>query len=194
MSLLLALAVAAAAPPAKADALSVQMLHDFSACVARSKPAESRAVLAMDYREDGYLERLKALATDENGCLWPGSQLQFSPVLFAGALAEIVLESESGAALGARLANDPTRPPIEARSDSETMALCTVIEAPQAAVDLLASTPASAEEKRAMSAIVAVLPDCLKKDMQVTLNPPALRALVALAALRIAGHSAGGAQ
>ena len=43
----------------------------------------------------------------------------------------------------------------------------------------------SPSRDEAMSRIAAVLPNCLKKDASLTLNPPALRSILALAAWRI---------
>jgi glucose-6-phosphate dehydrogenase assembly protein OpcA len=107
-------------------------------------------------------------------------------VLFAGSLAEALLKADvRRSQLPQRIAFDPQRAVIAARSPAEEMALCTVFEAPQATARLFETQPATSEEDRAVSHIVDVLPRCLKKQTQLTLNTPALRSLLALAAYRI---------
>ena len=74
---------------------------------------------------------------------------------------------------------------LSPRSPTETMALCTALQAPQATARLLETEPTSKEESAAVGSIAPVLTECLKKDTQLTVNKPALRALLALAAWRI---------
>lgn len=186
MSVLLALAVAASTPPARSEALALQAIHNFGACVVRQTPEGAEQLLAMDFRADDYRDRLRAFAKGHARCDLPEWRLQTSGVLFAGALAEALLQSRvKPAELPQQLAFDPARAPIDARSESETMALCTAMEAPQATAELLQTEPATKQEHEAMSRVAAVLPKCLKKDATLTLNPPALRSLLALAAWRI---------
>jgi hypothetical protein len=66
------------------------------------------------------------------------------------------------------------------------MALCTALQAPKETVALLATQPATHEEMEAMTPLGPVLGSCLKKGATVELNKPAIRALLALAAYRIA--------
>lgn len=187
MSVLLAFALsAAAAPPARSEALALQAIHNFGACVVERTPKGAEEVLAMDFMTKDYSERLRELGKGHGRCVMPEWRLQTSGVLFAGALAEGLLHSEvKSTDLAGRLAFDPERPAIPARSETETMALCTVMQSPQATVELLSTDPASKEEHVAMTHIVATLPNCLKKDENLTLNSPALRSLLALAAWRI---------
>ena len=186
MSVLLALAVAASGPPAKSDALALRAIHNFGACVVETTPQGAEQVLGMDFQTKDYQERLRALGKGHGRCILPEWRLQSSGILFAGALAEAMVDKEvKPAELPQRLAFDPARAPIPARSETETMALCTAMEAPQATAELLQTEPASKDEHEAMARIAAVLPNCLKKDASLTMNPPALRSLLALAAWRI---------
>jgi hypothetical protein len=189
VSVLLALALSAAgAPPAKSEALALQAIHNFGACVVETTPKGAEEMLAMDYTTKAYDERLRALARGHGRCVLRDWRIQSSRILLAGALAEGLLNSEvKPADLAQTLAYDPSRPPIPARSETETMALCTVMQSPQATAELLQTEPASKEEHQAMTRIVATLPNCLKKDANLTLNPPALRSLLALAAWQIVG-------
>lgn len=187
MSVFLALALSvAAAPPAKSEALALRQLHNFGECVVEMTPDGAEQVLAMDFRTDDYAEKLKAYAKGHGRCLAPAGDFEASGVLFAGSLAEALLHSKAKPAeLAQQLAFDPQRAAIAARSETETMALCTAMQAPQATSELLQTEPATKEEHEAMTHIVAVLPNCLKKDSSLTMNPPALRAVLALAAWRI---------
>jgi hypothetical protein len=179
---------AAASAAHGGDDLAVRAVHNFGECIVREAPkGAAEQVLDMDYRTEDYREKLRAMAKGHDRCLVGGWQLGSSPVLVAGAMAEALLKSDIPAAeLPQRLAYDPARKVINARSPTETMALCTVLRAPQASVQLLATEPATREESAAISAVAPVLTECLKKDTKLELNKPALRSLVALAAWRIA--------
>jgi hypothetical protein len=182
------LAAAAASSAAKqSDDLSIQALHNFGICVAERSPRGVRAALDLDYRSKDYDDQMMAvLKGNADECMISG-QMKASPMLYAGSIAEAMLKSEfKSADLGQLLAYDPARQVIQARSSTETMALCTVLNAPQATSRLLASEPTTKEETEAMNVIGPVLGECLKKDTKLTLNKPALRSLLALAAWRIA--------
>lgn len=182
-------AAAAAAPvaPNQADDLSIRALHNFGACVVERSPRGARDALSLDYQSKEYQERMMEVLKGTDYCLSPNGQMIASPVLYAGSMAEALLKSEfKSADLAQLLAYDPARQVIQARSSTETMALCTVLNAPQATGRLLATEPTTKEETEAMKAIGPVLGECLKKDMKLSLNKPALRSLLALAAWRIA--------
>lgn len=184
---ILAAAAAAAPAPKQADDLSIQALHNFGICVAERSPRGVRAALDFDYRSKDYDDQMMAvLKGNADECIISG-QMKASPMLYVGSIAEAMLKSEfKSADLGQLLAYDPARQVIQARSSTETMALCTVLNAPQATGRLLATEPTTKEETEAMKAIGPVLGECLKKDMKLSLNKPALRSLLALAAWRIA--------
>lgn len=182
---------AAAAPlyGTPATPLAVEAMHNFGACVVRYTPAGARGLLVMDYRTEAYSKALRRLAKGHSRCA-PRSEIRFNGVLFAGALAEALLESEVKASDMSRLlAPDSSRPAIVARDEVETMALCTVLASPGGTVKLLATEPASKEQAAAMQTLAPTLATCLAKSMQVKLNPPALRSVLALAAWRIASAS-----
>jgi hypothetical protein len=186
MIALLALAAAVSTLPAKSEALALQAIHNFGACVVKQTPDGAEQSLTMDFNAKDYQERLRALGIGHDRCVLPDWRLQTSGVLFAGALAEGLLDAKvQPTDLAQQLAFDASRAPIDARSETETMALCTVMEAPQSSAELLQTEPATRREHEAMTRVAAVLPKCLKKDATLTLNPPGLRALLALAAWRI---------
>ncbi len=186
MSVFLALALSATVAPAKSEALALQAIHNFGACVVEKTPKGAEEVLSMDFTTKEYAERLRELGKGHGRCVMPEWRLQTSNILFAGALAEGLIHSDmKPTELAEALAYNPQRAAIEARSETETMALCTVMQSPQATSELFQTEPATREEHEAMTHIVAVLPNCLKKDANLTLNPPALRSILALAAWRI---------
>ena len=177
---------ASAASSSNPDDLSVQALHNFGTCVVQRAPRGARAALDLDYRSNEYDQQMHAVLKGTDYCLTPGGQMRASPVLYAGAMAEALLKDEiKPADLPLRLAYDPARAVIKARSPVEAMALCTALQAPQATAQLLEAEPTTKAEAEAISAVTPALTDCLKKDMKLELNKPALRAVLALAAWRI---------
>jgi len=183
---LLALAAAAAASDTP-DRIAIQAVHNYGACVADRSPDGARELLAMDFHSRDYDKKLRRSMKGHAECFPFNGRLASSRLLFAGAMAEALLKSEvRSATLPQQLAYDPARAIIAARSPSEAMALCTVLQAPEATARIFATEPATPEEITAMKPLGSVLPECLKKDMKVELNKPALRSLLALAAYRIA--------
>ena len=196
--LLILLALAGATPVVAAPIygapptpLAVEAMHNFGNCVVRYTPAGARELLAMDFRTAVYGETMRRLARGHGRCA-PRSEIRFNGLLFAGALAEALLETDVRTSdLPSRLARDPSRPAIAARDEVETMALCAVLASPAGAAALFATDPASKEQTAAMQTLAPTLGTCLAQNMQVKLNPPALRSVLALAAWRIAkGHGA----
>jgi len=180
--------VGPAAPTRSSDDLAIQAVHNFGACIVRESPTgAAEQVLALDYQSAEYQERLRAMAKGHERCIVGGWRLGSSQVLIAGAMAEALLKSEiKTEEMPRRLAYDPARQVIQARSPTETMALCTVLKAPEPTTRLFSTEPTTKEEAEAIKAVSPVLGECLKKDMKVALNPPAVRSLLALAAWRIA--------
>jgi hypothetical protein len=166
--------------------ISIQAVHNFGACAVARTPEGAREVLALNYQTADYQKRMRRYIKGHDYCIPFNGSLGTSPVLFAGALAEALLKSDvKTAALPARLAYDPQREVIRARSPLEEMALCTVTKAPEKTAKIFDTEPATADEAAAMKPLGDVLPQCLKKDMKLALNKPALRSLLALAAWRI---------
>jgi hypothetical protein len=169
----------------RAPDFATAAMHNFAICVADRGPKEAAEVLAIDYRSREYNQKLNRLARDRNRCLFAG-RLKFNGILFAGGLAERL--AERGRAPG-DLANllryDPSLPPVAARDETETMALCTVREAPGAVAALLATAPATAAEEAAMREIGPTVGSCLAAGQKMRLNRPGLRSLLALAAYRV---------
>ena len=166
----------------KADNLSIEAMHNFGGCVVGMTPAGAREVLAMDYRTNAYQEKLRRLAKGHDRCTRPGTELKFSGVLFAGAMAETLLEQRRDGLSAA----SQFKSPLPARSPLEAMALCTVLTSPADVSRLLATDVATDKESLAADALMQTLNACLSGADKAELNRPALRSVLALAAWRIA--------
>ena len=183
---LMAAPLSAQGMDAAPDPLAVEAMLNYGHCVANFTPLGARKVLAMDFRTPEYGKALQRLARGHGRCA-PRSRIRFNGVLFAGAMAESLLESQgTPAQLSIPLAPNPARALIGARSPVEAMALCTVLRAPRETVGLLVTGPASADEGRAVKALTRHLDACLARGRQVQVNRPGLRSVLALAAWRIA--------
>lgn len=178
----------AAAKPAKTtSAADIGMLHAFAGCMTdRYRPAVRR-LLALDYRSRAYDRALTTLTDQGSRCLpFAFGRLKSARILMAGAFAERLLPAAlDGARLAERVAHDPSRPPIAARDEGEYLALCAVRTMPDEAAALLATKPASEDERLAIAAIGPRLGACLRAGAAARLNAAGLRAVLALAAYRL---------
>jgi hypothetical protein len=173
----------------------VRVLARFAHCVAE-RPANrerSRALLALDFRTEQYRSEMLRLAGDNVNCVPFGGRLAFGPVLFAGGLAEDLLRRGGAVAdLRPLVALDPARPAVASRDETELMALCVVRASPGKVTALLWTPPASDAEGAAIGALRPELNSCLRAGSSVTLNRLGGRAILALAAYRLAVHNGWG--
>lgn len=195
----IAAAALAAQSPASIGSQSephvVRGMHRLATCIAQNREREARALLAMDFRTREYNRAMRRLAQGHPRCqglLGGANALVSGGVLFAGALAEALLGKDlAGHELGPRTAYEPSRPPIEARNGGEVMAICVVRGDPVATSRLLASRPATAEELQALHAMSSLLSGCVPARSEARFTREALRAVIALAALRLVRHNSG---
>lgn len=167
----------------------IQVLARFSRCVAHEWPNRASGVLGIDFRTPRYLNAVRRLALENSRCL-RGGTLRFSPLLFAGGMAEQLLrERRALDDLPAYVALDSVRPAFAARDETEMMSLCTVRAAPTQVAALLQTAPASPEEGEAVAAIAPHFATCLGAGSRVRLNRLAARSLLALAAYRLGEHN-----
>jgi hypothetical protein len=177
------------------EATGIQAVHNYGACIASHTPEGAKQLLAMDFNSPDYDKQFERYVAGHEYCMPFNGMIGASRLLFAGALAEALLKTGvQHDELPQRLAFDPKRENIAARSQVEGMALCTVLQAPKATARIFDTEPATSDEVEAMTPIGAVLGECLKKDMKLTVNKPALRALLALAAWRVVNTTEGPAQ
>ena len=170
--------------PAGSTAASQQMLHTFGACVADRRPAQAAGILALDYTTPQYQSALRRLAGDHETCAGRANG-KFNGLLFAGALAERLIQRQGGD-VAAVLAADRTAAPLLARGETEVTALCIAQAAPRETIALFATTPGTPEETAAFQPIGPALVGCVKAGQQMHLNKPGLRAMLATASWRLA--------
>lgn len=180
--------VALDSPPATAEDRAV--LHDFARCVAGRWPNQA-GPLVESYAETAEHRRpLLRLVNTSNSCLGRGV-LRFSSVLFVGGMAERLLERGArDATLGARVALNPNGASLAARDQTELMSICVVRAVPAEVETLFSSRPGSREETAALQAIGPSIAPCLARGAELRVNRPGLRAMLALAAYRLAQHNA----
>lgn len=173
--------------------LAAQAMYNFAGCVVENSRSGVEKLLAEDYRTKDYRDDVNRMAKGHDRCA-PGSRIGFSQLLFVGNLAEHLLTDKfTDAALAADLGTDRTATPIAARSDSEMIAMCIVMRAPAESAKLFHSEVMSDAEKAALTAIAPQLSGCVPKGTQFKTNRAGLRALLALAAYRVAVTSKEGA-
>ncbi len=187
-ALMLVSSVVSAAPstPGATDGFSRQAAQNFARCVVNMSPKAARRALALDYRTPEYDQAVRALMRGHDRCITPGGVLRGSQVLLVGALAETILIEDVRGPLDQALRFNRASPQIASRSVGETMALCLVRKSPEDVARLMQAPIGGADEKIASQPLIAALPACLVKDASMKLNRPALRAVVALAAYRVA--------
>jgi hypothetical protein len=166
--------------------LAVVAMHNFAACVA-DRAHKPEAVLALAPGSEDYQRAMRRLARGHDMCGSAGGRLRFNPMLFAGGLAERLLEQQRPpGGLVRLLLPDPAAPPVVARDEADAMALCTVRRSPDAVAALFATGPASDDEKEAMTALGPTVAACLAAGRTLRINRPGLRSLIAVAAYRLA--------
>ena len=178
---LFALAAATASDP-----LAAQAMQNFGTCIVAMTPKGAREVLAMDYNTPDYHQRLRRLLDGHNRCA-VGSSIGSQQVMFAGSIAEALFKADvKPSQYAQRLAMQPGQGTIAARSPTEAMALCTVVAAPQLSTALLATQAGSEQEKAAVEPLIPYMTNCSPETLKLTANRSSLRALIALAAWRVA--------
>ena len=201
MSLLLALMLAAAGPAdatigGAATVAERQSLHAYGQCVVNEQAQEARALLAMDYRDKGYRRAMHKLINDRVPCRGvhvPRGVYRAGGLLWGGTIADWLLRRDRLLDnLAAATAFRPELPAIEARNAGEYMAFCVVRTNPQGTAALLRTEPATAQELAALKAVGPSLSACVPANSRSEFTRESLRALLALAAYRLAMHNRGG--
>jgi len=183
-------APAQAAPSSKPnDAAALAKVHNLARCAVTRRPDKIRDLLRLDYTSKAYADRLWWEAQRQWNCLDAGA-LRFGNVVFAGALAEQLVERESRLAARLAEAGSPALQPVVARSEADAMAFCTVRAEPEKTSLLLATAPGSPDEKRVIATLGPVLGKCLRAGAKGTFNAAGIRSLLALAAWRLLDNRA----
>jgi hypothetical protein len=161
-------------------------LEKWAGCIARRSESEATRILTMDFTTPTYTRAQKMLAQDSGECIRDNTSLRGDGLLFAGEMAEALLESGSTpvAAALVRAAGTPATP---AFSFTDKVAICVVRSVPSQVAELFATTRDSAEETAAINGLATPMGMCAnaahaRKPLSV--SPAGLRAMLATAAFR----------
>ena len=180
----LSLAAAAAAPPPGNQAR--YGLHRFGECIVKANPAGARALVVLDVRTPQYNAKLSEVVSGHKRCLKKAAGLSTSTVNLGGVIAEALLSVRFQPNIPAeRLAPDPRRAAVPVRGPAETLALCTVLSAPERTAGLFATEPGSVRETSAIEALRPTMRSCLKREVPVSGDNAVMRSALALAAWRL---------
>lgn len=164
---------------------ALRAIQQFGACVADASTAKASATLAQDFRTPSYRRAVDQLVEANRLCpSFRGySRLRASRLLFAGAVAERLIERD-GRPLNAELAKAAARPAPSTYSPTDGAAMCVVRSVPDDVAKLFATEVASPAEKAAGDALQPVLARCLPSTSRVSVTIDGLRAMLATAAFR----------
>lgn len=189
----LALAIAAqsqpAPPPSTPEAL--RAAQQFGACVADASTAKASATLAQDFRTPAYRRAIDQLVEANRLCpSFRGyTRLRVSRLLFAGAVAERLLERD-GKPVNVALAKAAAGPAASSYAPTDTAAVCVVRSTPDEVGKLFATEVATPEEAAMAKALQPVMARCLS-NRPIEISTDGLRAMLATAAFRSV-HAASG--
>jgi hypothetical protein len=182
---ILAIATASAALMASAMAWAaapnIPAMHAFGHCAAQRSPKDVTYLLDQDVRSGGYNQALKALAKKQASC--PGAASAAGGGLFAGALAEELLEYGHTPKQVAAMIGKAPKKPVGSKDVTENAALCAVRANPGGVAQVLASGYGSKEETAAFKGLTPALNGCLK-GKKLGAGGTELRSIIALAAFR----------
>jgi len=174
----------AAAKPNDHDARIA--LQKWAGCIARRSKDEAARILTMDFTTPTYTRAQKMLAQDSGTCIRDNSSLRGDGLLFAGEMAEALLEGE-GTPVGTALARAAGTPATAGFSFTDKVAICVVRSVPSEVAALFATERDSAEESAAINGLATPMGMCAsaahaRKPLSV--SPAGLRAMLATAAFR----------
>ncbi|WP_422061232.1 hypothetical protein [Sphingopyxis sp.] len=170
----------------KIEPIAAQAMYNFAGCVVEASRSGAVKLLSKDYRSKEYQDDIRKIAKGHDRCA-ANSRLGFSGLVFAGNLAEHLLADQfTVAALSADLGRDRSAAPIAARSTLESISMCVVMTAPQQSAAMFRTEVMSDAERDAMKALAPQLSSCIKQGTEFRTNRVGLRALMALAAYRVA--------
>ncbi|MBD3728509.1 MAG: hypothetical protein IE933_02270 [Sphingomonadales bacterium] len=174
---------AAATAKEQPDRYDIDYMYRFAQCVVGYTRSGAEKALGEGYDDATYSEALTRLAKGHDRCL--GTRMKISGILLAGSLAEVLLRND--------LKQDqltgvlkPSDPALLARNSLEYTALCMVLSHPAQTSELLFSAPESKEADALIMDYAQGLPACVADGQQLRVSKLGLRAIIALAAYRIA--------
>lgn len=161
-------------------------LEQWTGCIARSSAAETARVLQMDFTSTPYERALRMLSNSSKDCVKFRGTLRAGGLLFAGELAEALLET-GGTPVSAALARAATKPEMKAFSFIDRVAICTVRSAPGEVAALFATgrdTPAEGAAINAVSVAMGMCAKAAEARKPLSISPAGMRAMLATAAYR----------
>jgi hypothetical protein len=198
----LALAAAAANPSkaeigAQSSVRERQAMAEIGQCIVSEHPAEARALLAMDFRTKPYGKAMQNLIHARATCpgvTIPAGVYRSGSLLWGGSFAEALLARDHILPdLAAKTAYRADRPNIEARNAGELMAICAVRKDPATVAAVLGTDAATSQEFDALRAAGPAISACVPANSKSAFTRESLRALLALAAYRLAVFNRQGA-
>lgn len=161
-------------------------LGKWAGCIARKNPGETARVLRMDFTTGSYNRAIRMLSESDKSCVTFRGTLRSAGLLFAGELAEAMLESGSSPLAG-RLARAAGMPSAQTYSFTDKVAMCVVRSVPDDVSALFATERGSAEETAKLEALATPMGMCAKAaeaHKPISVNPAGLRAMLATASYR----------
>ena len=159
-------------------------MQRFGACVAQRSERLAADTLGSDFTTQTYRSRLQRLVRSNEDCFREGGRRMLSSnLLFAGAIAEALVERDSQP-LNVRLARAAMQPAPRAYSPGDQIAICVVRSLPDEVGRLMATGVGEPEEAAAVAALAPALAACAPPNRRVESNDAGLRAILAIAAYR----------
>ncbi len=168
------------------DRVSRVALEQWAGCIARANAAETTRVLTMDFTAPTYGRAMLLLSQESKSCFKFRGTLKAAGLLFAGELAEALLE-RPGDPLLTRLVQAAGGPATQSFSFTDKVAICTVRSAPNDVAQLFTTERDSEQEAAALQAISNTMGMCARvaeARKPLSINPAGLRAMLATATFR----------
>lgn len=168
------------APPTNEARIAIQ---EFGTCVARRSAGLAAEVLTRDFTSRSYETGLRRLARSNEDCFRRRGRMRSGNLLFAGAIAEHLLEHEPEP-LNVRLARAALRPATPSYSVVDRAAICVVRSVPDDVARLFATEVTSDAETTAARALNPVMAACNGDGPPIEVTTEGLRSILATAAFR----------
>lgn len=157
--------------------VAIRKVHAHGQCYVEQQPALAQRLVDAPPGSEEQAAVAKDLERAKVKCGYPGDDLKAPPMLFAGAVAEHLLET--------RLANRPLALAPEGagplpRNGTEALGQCVARRNPENVRALLATTPTGPDEGVAARRIVPDLSPCVMEGTTLRLNKVSMRSLLAI--------------
>lgn len=165
------------------DAQARIAIQGFGGCVARRSSGTASEILTRDFTTREYQQGLRVLSRNNEDCFRRRGRMRSHNLLFAGAIAEHLVE-QGQEPLNVRLARAASLPPPGAFSQTDRVALCVVRSLPDDVARLFATEIASESEQAAASSLNPAVSQCNGEARPLSISTAGLRAILATAAFR----------